>query len=191
LIPEREGDELKGFLAKNQKVMAVLERAPQLKMKNWYLGAGCIAQTVWNELHGFPAEKNIKDYDLVYFDGSDLSYEAENSFIERGSTLFRDLGVKVEIKNEARVHLWYMDHFGYSIEPYRSSEDAISTWPTTATSVGVTLGNGDTFKVFAPSGLSDLFTLILRPNKRLVTREIYMEKAKRWASLWPKLRVIP
>jgi len=167
----------------------ILGGAPSLKLKNWYLGAGCISQTVWNELHGFQPEQHIKDYDLVYFDSSDLSYGAENSFIEQGASMFKDLGVKVEIRNEARVHLWYKDHFGQAIEPYRSCEDAISSWPTTATSVGVTTGSGE-FRVFAPFGLSDLFAMVVRPNKRQVTKEVYMEKASRWASIWPRLDVI-
>lgn len=158
-------------------------------MKDWYLGAGCVAQTVWNELHGFPPESRIKDYDLVYFDGSDLSSEAEDSFAERAALMFKDLGVRVDVKNEARVHLWYRERFGLPIEPYASSEDAISTWPTTATSVGVTSRSGK-FEVFAPFGLTDMFTLTVRPNKKQVTKEVYTEKATRWRSMWPKLRVI-
>jgi len=201
LLPERDADELRGFLVKNQKVMAVLERAPQLKMKNWYLGAGCIAQTVWNIRHGFSPEGNIKDYDLVYYDASDLSYETEGSFIRLGTELFKDLGVGVEVRNEARVHLWYKDHFGRPLEfldgagkkhsAYRSVEDAISTWPTTATSIGVKLDWMGGFTAYAPFGLDDLFGMVVRPNKRGVSREVYLEKARRWASLWPKLRVIP
>lgn len=170
-------------------------------MKGWYLGAGCIAQTVWNELSDYPSEANIKDYDLVYFDGSDLSFEAEDSYVNRGASLFRDLDAKVEIRNQARVHLWYRDHFGKPLEYldshgkkrgiYGSVEDAISTWPTTATSVGVKLDEGGMFKVYAPLGLDDLFSMVVRPNKRGVPREVYKEKASRWASLWPKLKVIP
>ena len=190
MLSEREAEELRRFLAKNQRAMALVERAPRLKMKNWYLGAGCIAQTVWNELHGFPPEANIKDYDLVYFDSSDLSYEAEDFFVKQGSPLFEDLGVKVEIKNEARVHLWYKDHFGRAIDPYTSAEDAISNWPTTATSIGVSTVGGK-LAVFAPFGLTDLLSLVVRPNKRQVTREVYLEKAARWTSFWPKLKVIP
>lgn len=191
MLSDYEAGKLAKLLLKNQKVKAVLERAPSLGMKNWYLGAGCISQTAWNVLHGFPPESNIKDYDLVYFDGSDLSYAAENLFIEKGASLFRDLQVRVEIKNEARVHLWYKERFGRSIEPYRSSEDAISAWPTTATSVGVTFRDGGKHVVFAPFGLSDLFGLVVRPNKRQATKEVYLEKVGRWTTFWPKLRVIP
>jgi uncharacterized protein len=155
-------------------------------MRNWYLGAGCIAQTVWNELHSFPSEKYIKDYDLVYFDDSDLSYEAENAFIQQGTSLFKGLGVKVEIRNQARVHLWYQNRFGKPLEyldssgkgndVYMSVEDAISTWPTTATSIGVRFAEGKKFNVYAPFGLDDLLNMIVRPNKRGVPEEVYLEK---------------
>ena len=201
LLAEKESEMLWERLRQNRKITAILARAPRFGMKDWYLGAGCIAQTVWNELGGYPPENNIKDYDLVYFDDSDLSFEAEDSYVRRGTSLFKDLHVYVEIKNEARVHLWYKDHFGKPFEyldsrgkkseVYGSVEDAISTWPTTATSIGVKLDEEGRFKVFAPFGLGDLFNMVVRPNKRGVPREVYVEKASRWLSLWPQLKVIP
>lgn len=50
-------------------------------MTNWYLGAGCIAQTVWNFFHDFEPTIGIgiADYDLVYHDASDLSLEAQGA----------------------------------------------------------------------------------------------------------------
>lgn len=189
MLSQQDAELLEASLANNPKIETILRRAPELGMKNWYLGAGCISQTVWNELHGFPPESHIKDYDLVYYESSDLSMGAEDSYIERADPLFKDLGIKVDIKNEARVHLWYKERFGNSIKPYDSAEDAISKWPTTATSVGVTNERGK-FEAFAPFGLSDMFALIVRPNKKQVTKDIYMEKATRWKSTWPKLRVV-
>lgn len=43
------------------------------------MGAGAVAQTVWNLAHGFDAALNIKDCDLVYFDQRNLTYEAEDA----------------------------------------------------------------------------------------------------------------
>lgn len=189
-MKEQDVDRLDRALKLNSAITAILDRVPPLKMKNWYLGAGCISQTVWNEMHGFPPGAHIKDYDLIYFDESDLSYEAEDSNIKAAGEAFRDLGVAVEVKNEARVHLWYENHFGYPIQPYRSSEDAIASWPTTATCVGVRRDDEGRFMVYAPFGLQDLFDMIVRPNKRQTTKEVYLEKANRWASLWPDLSVI-
>lgn len=201
MVPESEAERLASYLLTNQNVAAILERAPRLKAKDWYLGAGCISQTVWNRIHGFSSEKSIKDYDLVYFDGSDLSYEAEDSVIRDGNSLFGDLGVKVEIRNQARVHLWYQNHFGMPFErldgagnalgAYLSVEDAIASWPTTATSVGVRMDGEERYVVYAPFGLDDVFNMIVRPNKRGVSKEVYQEKASRWKSLWPRLEVVP
>ncbi|MDG6956801.1 MAG: nucleotidyltransferase family protein [Nitrososphaerota archaeon] len=66
-------------------------------------------------------------------DGYDLSYPGENSLVEKGTTLFNDLHIQVEVENGACVHLWYKEHFGHDIVIYHSSKDAISTWPITAT----------------------------------------------------------
>lgn len=94
------------------------------------------------------------------------------------------------MKNEARVHLWYEQKFGFPIAPYRSLEAAIDTWPTTASSVAVRGGIAEGFTVYASFGLDDLLGMVVRPNKRLITREIYMAKAERWARCWPRLTVI-
>jgi hypothetical protein len=48
--------------------------------------------------------------------------------------LVATLGGVHDVKNEARVHLWYERRFGRHLEPYRSTGDAIATWPTTASS---------------------------------------------------------
>src|SRR5207244_4335341 len=89
--------ELIEILSKNYVLMDVLKKASVLKMKDWYLGAGCIAQTVWNFKCGFDLNNGINDYDLVYFDDSDVSYEAEDKYIQEGKKLFGD--IPVEIRN--------------------------------------------------------------------------------------------
>jgi hypothetical protein len=167
-----------------------------LELPNWYLGSGGVTQTVWNKRHGFDPGHGIRDYDLVYFDAADLSREAEDDRSRATHRLLADLDIDVEVTNEARVHLWYEADFGVAIPPYRSTEDAISTWPTTATSIGVRYGSpedplSDELVVYAPFGLSDLFALVVRPNTALVTREVYQAKARRWAGLWPGLTVVP
>ena len=141
---------LEATLRENDVAQAVLAVAQELDLPDWYFGAGGVAQTVWNVLHGFV----------------------------------------VDVKNEARVHLWYERRFGRNLEPYRSTGDAIATWPTTASSVGVRY-DGHTFVVCAPFGLADLISMVARANKTIVTRDVYEEKVARWAAQWPQLTVIP
>jgi len=187
----RQVDRLREHLSHNQIVAEILQKAPFLAMANWYLGAGCIAQTVWNLLHGFEPTFGIKDYDLVYHDASDLSLEAQTRYLGRANELFAHLQATVEVQNEARVHLWYAEHFGHEIAPYESVEAAIDSWPTTATCVGVRTASAGGLRVYAPFGLTDLFGIIVRPNKLQITRELYEAKTERWTRLWPNLQRLP
>jgi hypothetical protein len=174
----------------NPYVEAVIDGAGSLGLPGWYLGAGCITNTVWNLLQGLDPVTGVKDYDLVYFDDGDLTASAEEATEARAQGLFRELGVQLDVTNEARVHLWYESRFGRPLPPYRSTEHAISTWPTTASSVGVRRDAAG-FRVCAPFGLRDLFAMVIRANKTVVTRAVYEAKVARWSALWPRLTVVP
>lgn len=187
-------DQVKGipeFLKKNEKVWSVIENAHELRLPNWYVGAGCLVQTIWNIQTGLPPDFSIKDIDLVYFDASDLSKEAELFREERARKLFAGLGIEIDVKNQARVHLWYEGKFGYSILPYSSSEAAINTWPTTATAIAVRKELGNPLDVYAPFGLNDVYGMVARANKTQITEEIFLAKVSRWKRCWPNLKVIP
>jgi uncharacterized protein len=138
-------------LRANEALWGCLHRFPALNLSAWYLGAGCVAQTIWNLAHGKAPHADILDYDLVYYD-RDLSEEAEDRVTREARELVADLQIEVDVTNEARVHIWYPERFGYSIQPYQSTEDAIGTWPTTATAIGVR-PSGRQLEVWAPFGL--------------------------------------
>lgn len=61
----------------NENNRGILHRWNDLRLRDGWLVASCLFQTVWNVQSGLPPEAQIKDYDLFYFDGSDLSPEAE------------------------------------------------------------------------------------------------------------------
>lgn len=182
---------LKDVLQKNSELMKVLEHAAQLGIKDWYVGAGGIAQTFWNHEHGFDPMHEIKDFDLVYWD-PDISEATEDAFIKKGEELFKDIVVPVEIVNQARVHLWYSDRPGNNrwTTPHISTEDAIDHWPTTATAVGVRIEPDDSWTFYTPFSLDDLLSLIVRPNKRKISEAIYDNKTERWKKAWPKLKIV-
>ncbi|MEU7481027.1 nucleotidyltransferase family protein [Lentzea sp. NPDC042327] len=181
---------LRAVLARNELLVEVLTRAAGLGLPGWYLTAGCVVQTVWNVVTGRPSGEGIKDYDLFYFDDSDLGWAAENEVIEVGARVFGDLPVDVEIRNEARVHLWYEDRFGVPCAPHTSTEAAIDSFAATTCCVGIRL-EGDRWRVYAPHGLADVFTLVVRPNPVLAPRGVYEEKTRRWRAQWPELTVLP
>lgn len=178
-------------LARNEVLTEVLARAAKLDLPGWYLTAGCLFQTVWNVVTGRPPTAGIKDYDLFYFDESDLSWEAENEAIQHGAELFGGLPAEVEIRNEARVHLWYEQRFGVPCAPYTSTEHAIDTFPATTCCLGVRLEGHGHWRVYAPHGLADVFNLVVRPNPVQAPGRIYEAKARRWLEHWPALTVLP
>lgn len=183
-------DTLKHLLMRNETFTDIFAKLPAFGVPNVYVGAGFVAQSVWNTLSGFPFLRNIKDVDIVYYDNSDLSQKAEEEVERSVRARFPGIALEVEVKNQARVHLWYEEFFGYPIPPYSSVECGINSWPATATAIGIQNIEGR-FKVYAPYGLNDLFGFIVRPNKLQITEEIYQKKAARWKAAWPKLKVLP
>ncbi len=179
---------LEKILRKNKKLMRVLEILEQDGLQDCYVGAGAVNQTVFNYYHDYEINYGIKDFDIVYYD-PDLSYEKEDLVIKRLTPLVSDVGVVCDIKNEARVHLWYYEKYGIERTPYTSIEDAIASWGATVTCIGVRLKKGK-IEVFAPYGLQDLFGMVIRPVKREFTREAYDERASRWMKKWPHLKKI-
>lgn len=133
---------LQGIVLKSPLLSALLHDWDKIALPDAWLVAGAIAQTLWNQTFGFPPAHGINDIDIVYFDANDLSEDAEVEHSARVRRAFSDLPVWIDVKNEARVHLWYEGKFGYPIKPYTSTTDAIATFPTTATAVGVRPGSG-------------------------------------------------
>jgi uncharacterized protein len=182
---------LRTLLTRNPTLVEVLTKAAALALPDWYLVAGCLYQTVWNIVTGQPPEAGILDYDLAYFDSSDLSWHAEDAVIQEGRRVFGDLPAPVQIRNQARVHLWYEQKFGVSCPPHGSAEAAIDTFEATTACLGLRLEPGGHWRIYAPHGLSDVFNLVVRPNPVLAPRHVYQAKIARWRQQWPSLTVLP
>ena len=181
-------DVFEQILRLNTKLMKILEILADDGIENYYVGAGVINQTVFNYLHGYDIDYGIKDYDIVYYD-EDTSYEKEDIIIKRLESKFKNLDVCVDIKNQARVYIWYYEKYGIKRVPYTSVEDAIASWGATITCVGVRLEGGRLI-VCAPYGLNDIFGMVIRPVKREFTKEAFDERAARWMKKWPSLKKI-
>lgn len=184
--------QLRAILSTNKTLVTVLERVATMGLRNWYLAAGAVSQTIWNHMSGMAPDTGISDYDVVYHDDSDLSWEAEDAYIQKSKALFSDMpDLDVEIRNQARVHLWYGKKYGVECAPHATVEAGIDTWISTSAMIGIRLKSDDTWSVYAPRGLSDYFNMVARPNAALGLRENYEKKAARWRSIWPKLTVEP
>lgn len=164
------------IILQNPAVKAILDSQPFPDGQPWYLASGAIVQNVWNRLTGRAVEDGIKDYDIIYFDSSDLRKETEETHEQRLRSLFSHLGIDIDVTNEAAVHMWFPKKFGVEISPYTSCEDAIDSWNYCA-AVGVTKKDGK-YSVYAPYGLHETFEMRVRPNKRIFTRGRVYTKVK-------------
>lgn len=176
----------------NEFNRVILERLPSLQLPDAWLVAGCLFQTVWNLHCGRAPVAGIKDYDLFYFDGNDLSPESEAAVGERVAACYHDLGVTVEAKNQARVHTWYADWFGYPYPALADSRAGIDRFLVPCTCVGLqnTRCNGPTPTLYAPNGLQDLYLGILRPNPLCDHRPLFRQKAQSYRQRWDWLQVV-
>ncbi|MBR0779306.1 nucleotidyltransferase family protein [Bradyrhizobium diazoefficiens] len=180
------------FLAlalKNPVNLTIVDELQRLALPDAWLVSGCLVQTVWNALTGRALDHGIADYDVFYFD-PDTSWEAEDAVIRSLQARLAHLGVTVEARNQARVHLWYPGKHGLPYPPLTCSTDGIDRFLTQNTQVGVRR-IGDHFDVYSPHGFGDVASLIARPNPGPnFSAANYAVKAARWKALWPELTVI-
>lgn len=94
----------------------IIDELRSLALPDAWLVSGCLVQTVWNVLTGRAVDHGIADYDIFYFD-PDTSWDAEDAVIRKLQAGLDHLGVKIETRNQARVHLWYPAKHGLPYPP--------------------------------------------------------------------------
>ena len=182
---------LEAILRASPSMVQVLETARDLDLPDWLIFSGAVYQRVMNHLTGRDADYGIKDYDLGYFDASDISYEAEDAVIRRVAAAYAPpFDALVEVRNQARVHVWFEGKFGEPYGPLRSSAEALERFVSATFAVGVRLEADDRLTVVAPFGLDDLFALRMRPNPHRKTGG-FARTAAGLTSRWPELIVTP
>ncbi len=164
--------------------------ARSLHLPEWCIGAGAVRNAVWDALHSDRVPTPPADIDVAYFDPGDISQEHDDALQRQLVLLEPDL--PWEVTNQAGVHLWFEQVFGHRVEPLGSLEEAVASWPETATSIAVTLTAGGELHVIAPLGLGDLFGMVVRRNPRRVSIDTYRKRTaeKRYIERWPQVRVI-
>ena len=162
----------------------------ELALPEAWLVSGCLVQTVWNGLTGRVVDYGINDYDVFYFD-PDTSWEAEDAVIRTLAEHFAKLSVTVEVRNQARVHLWYPRKHGLPYPALQSSTQGIDRFLTKNTRIGIRRTQGG-YDVYAPDGFDDVARMIVRPNPGPnFSAASYDAKTARWKKLWPEITVLP
>jgi hypothetical protein len=190
-MPALREAELADIVRASPNLMRVLECARGMGLPDWMVVSGAVYQTVWNHLTGRDPDYGIKDFDLFYFYGEDLSYEHEDIMIRGAESCFPpDLSARVEVRNQARVHLWFETRFGEPYAPLASSAEALTRFVAPAFAVGVWLGMDDNWvHIAAPFGLEDLFAMRLRPNPLRPQSRNFETIAAGVKARWPEVVV--
>lgn len=177
--------QLLDIVLQNKFIPKILDAAEKAGLNDWYLSAGCITETIWNSLHGFSLEFGIKDYDIVYFDSKNKLDEDKVNLIIKANP-----ETEIEIVNQAFVHTWFKEDFGYEIPPFISTEDSMQKWGSPVSAIGIRKENGK-YKIYAPFGVNDIFNMIVRPNKSsYYISDLFNRKAYKWKEKWPKLEIM-
>ena len=183
-------DRLTTILRQSEPLMEVLRTVRGLALPDAFVFSGAIYQRLLNAQTSRPLDYGIKDYDVAYFDASDLSYEAEDRVIQRVAAAFQPpLRAMVEVRNQARVHLWFEGRFGEPYAPLTSSAEALTRFVSPLFAVAVRLEDDDNLRVLAPFGLEDLFAMRLRPNPHRITKG-FARTAASTSARWPEVEVL-
>lgn len=180
------------ILEKNKELMQILKFVDSLNLPNYYIAAGSVFQTIWNYFDNLDLNYNIKDIDVIYCDNTDLSVDKDIEIYNKIKDYCNkfNLNYDVDVSNEARMHLWKCEHEGINMEQYKNSEDAINNWIATVHAIGITLVNNE-IKVYAPYGLSDIYSKTIRPIKHKYTsKKLYDKKVNSWNKRFDNLNII-
>lgn len=183
------------IIQEDKWMMNILRLVEELRLQDWWIGAGFVRSKVWDYLHGYKIRTPLPDIDVIYFDKSDYAKNEERKFSTKKEDAFQSEltelfpSVKWSVTNQARMHLMH------ERPAYKNSEEALSEWSETATCVGVSIVNNKVILI-APHGVQDLVNLIIRPvpgyaekynhDPKIFENRI---KDKKWLEKWPKLTV--
>jgi hypothetical protein len=103
---------------------------------------------------------------------------------------FARTGAKVEVRNQARVHLWYPEKHRLPYPALHCSTQGIDRFLTKNTQVGIRRTQAG-YDIYAPHGFDDIAKMIVRPNHGANFSAVnYEAKAERWKTLWPEITVL-
>lgn len=171
-------------------LMHVLTTVRGLGLNDWRVFSGSVYQSVWNSVTGRPAGFGRKDYDLGYFD-PDTSWDAEDVIIKRVAAAFDEpFRSEVEVRNQARVHLWFPARFGEPYNALTGTDAALARFVAPAFAVGVRLEDDDAISIAAPFGLQDVFSMTLRPNPSRPLATGWKKAVASARARWPEVTVI-
>jgi hypothetical protein len=89
--------------------------------------------------------------------------------------------VAVEVKNQARVHLWYEKRFGVPCPALKRATDGIDRYLAAGLCLGIRVATGE---LYAPGGVEEAWRGILRINPRNPIPGQFLEKTRDYTRSW-------
>ncbi|MGM9950725.1 MAG: nucleotidyltransferase family protein [Lysinibacillus sp.] len=183
----RSKEDIIQLIQSDEKMMGIIKVASTLNVPDWWICAGFVRSKIWDTLHGFDDRTETPDVDVIYFDPTNIDENFEKELEDKLISIMPN--IPWSVKNEARMHVIN------NLPPYTSSEDAISKFPETATSLGVKLDRDNNLILTSPYGINDVVNLEVKPTpyfteiKELAA--IYEERMvkKNWKAIWHKIKV--
>ncbi|SCL93839.1 nucleotidyltransferase family protein [Bacillus wiedmannii] len=175
------------LIENDEWMMDILQMAKSLELPDWWICAGFVRSKIWDTLHDYEIRTATPDIDVIYFDQLHTDEVYEQS-LEK-ALVNMDASIPWSVKNQARMHVVN------NMPPYSSSVDAISKFPETATTLGVTLDELNNVILTAPCGIEDVLSLQVRPTAHfLETKErlhMYNTRVnkKKWQNIWPNIAI--
>ena len=175
------------LIENDEWMMNVLQIAKSLELPDWWICAGFIRSKIWDTLHNYEAKTTMPDVDVIYYDSLHKDEIYEQSLETKLMNM--DATIPWSVKNQARMHVVN------NMPPYSSSVDAISKFPETATSLGVTLDEKNNVILTAPCGIEDVLSLQVRPTAHFLESKERLKKKKNrvikknWQSKWPSITI--
>ena len=134
----------------------------------------------------------MRDIDLIYFDASDFSWDAEDIYIRRAEATFATaaISIPVEPPNQARVYLWFEEKYGTAYPPLSCAAESFERYESTASAIGIRLDSDDRIHVSAPFGIDDAMAMRFRHNAHVDFSTVYDRKATRYLEFWPESQIV-
>ena len=166
------------------EIVETLNACKEYGLKDYYIAGGVLTQIIWNHLNRESILKNVKDFDIVYFSNTEDRKQSEIHHLEIQKRVSHTY--PLDIINQAYVHEWYPKKFGNEIKAFQNTENGIETW-LSAFAIGVR--KLVKYEVYAPYGLEDAFQMKVKPNKRTMSEDNYIQMTKSFKKRWENISI--
>ena len=136
----------------------------RLALPDAWIVSGCLVQTVWNVLTDARRRLRHRRLRCLLFRSRHLMAGRGRRDPAIAGPARNDLGVTIEVRNQARVHLWYPQKHGLPYPALRSFDRRHRPLPDQEIPRSESAARSDGHDVYAPNGFDDIAGLIVRPN---------------------------